>query len=90
MKKIINKSKNGLLFPKFDLFIGSTQIKTISDNVFNEVILNPNIEEYREPIKEKIKEEIKEYNKEKEYNKYEKKSKKRITLEDISEKEIKL
>lgn len=76
MKKIINKSQNGLLFPKFDLYVGANQIKIISDEIFNEVITNPNIREYIEVTKKE--------------NVVEKRSKKRITLEDISEKEIKL
>lgn len=76
MKKIINKSQNGLLFPKFDLYVGANQIKIISDEIFNEVITNPNIREYTEVTKKE--------------NVVEKRSKKRITLEDISEKEIKL
>jgi hypothetical protein len=88
MKKIINKSKNGLLFPKFDLYVGANQIKIITDDVFSEVISNSNIQEYIEVEKEEIKEE--EVKKEIKENVIEKRSKKTITLEDISEKEIKL
>jgi hypothetical protein len=87
MKKIINKSQNGLLFPKFDLYVGANQIKIVTDDVFSEVITNSNIEEYIEVEKVEIKEEVKKEIKE---NVIEKRSKKRITLEDISEKEIKL
>jgi len=87
MKKIINKSQNGLLFPKFDLYVGASQIKTVTDEIFSEIITNPNIQEYEEDVKEKIKEESQKEIKE---NVTEKRSRKRITFEDISEKEIKL
>lgn len=45
MKKIINKNKVRLVFPKYDLSIDSNEIKEVTEEQFNGVIQNSSIEE---------------------------------------------
>ena len=51
MKKIINKSSNGLLFPSIDFSIGANEIKTVSEDIYKLVINNYFISEYIPEIK---------------------------------------
>lgn len=45
MKKIINKYKSRLVFPKYDLVIDTNEIKEVSDVIFYEIIHNSFIDE---------------------------------------------
>jgi len=54
MKKIINKSTNGLLFPSIDFSIGAKEIKSVSDDIYKAVIQNYFISEYVPEIKKVV------------------------------------
>ena len=45
MKKIINKNRARLVFPKYDLSIEPDEIKEVTEEQFNGVINNASIEE---------------------------------------------
>ena len=45
MKKVINKNRSRLVFPKYDLVIEPDEIKEITEEQFEGVIANASIEE---------------------------------------------
>ena len=45
MKKIINKNRSRLVFPKYDLVLEPDEIKEITEEIFDGIIQNASIEE---------------------------------------------
>ena len=61
MKKIINTYKKTLTFPQLDFSIGSNEIKEVNNIIFNKIIENQNIHEYKKNLNndEKVEKNLK-------------------------------